>query len=223
MLTPTNYTVDTKLFKDACNALPEQGMKTTINKPTGNFFYEPWVLKDEYKGTVWETIYNSLPVDKGETRIIILDPGQCYQSHSDIDNRYHLSILGNNSFLIDLTNEVMHRLEQDGIWYYMDASPVHTAANFGNCARIQLVTRKLLNNAKLQSPIKVKIVPKYSSYNNRFLFDAVVSPWLNANNQNFKIANFNVDGQTVSIEIENSTITSLKEILPNEFRLELSI
>ena len=144
MLTPTNYTVESILFQEACRSLPNEVMKTTINKPTGNFFYDPWILKDEYKGTVWETLYNSLPVVKGEARIIILDPRQCYQVHADIDDRYHLNILGDNSYLIDLVRDIMHPLAQDGIWYDMDASFLHTATNFGRRARVQLVVRKLL-------------------------------------------------------------------------------
>lgn len=223
MLTPTDYRVDIALFSDACNALPDEGMKTTINQPTGNFFYDPWILKDEYKGTVWDKIYQTLPASKGEARIIILDPGNCYQSHADIDDRYHLSILGENSYLINLNNETMHKLEQNGIWYHMDASPVHSAVNFGKCARIQLVVRQLLNNAQLQCPVKVKILPKDEKYNNRFLFDNTISPWLNVNNKNFNIANFNVNGQQVSMDIEHSELNSLKEILPNEFKLELPI
>ena len=119
MLTPTNYTVNPNLFQEACSQLPEEGMKTTINQSTGDFFYDPWILKDEYKGTVWETLYNSLPGAKGEARIIILDPGQAYTIHADIDDRYHLNILGDESFLIDLMREQMHRLNQDGVWYDM--------------------------------------------------------------------------------------------------------
>jgi len=145
MLTPTNYIVNTKLFQEACQTAPENwGGRTTINKPTGNFFYDPWELKDEYKGTVWQTLYDSLPVTKGEARIIVLGPGQAYQSHADIDDRYHLNILGDESFLIDLMREQMHKLNQDGIWYDMDAGFLHTAANFGRRARVQLVIRKLL-------------------------------------------------------------------------------
>ncbi len=144
MLTPTNYTVDTHLFQKALNHLPSGEMKTTINQPTGNFFYDSWILKDEYKGTVWETLYDSLPVIKGEARIIILDPGHCYQTHADIDDRYHLNILGDNSYLINLVQETMYPLSQDGIWYDMDASFLHTATNFGRKARVQLVVRKLL-------------------------------------------------------------------------------
>ena len=54
MLTSTNYTVNPKLFQEACHHLPTGEMKTTINQPTGDFFYDPWIIKDEYKGTVWE-------------------------------------------------------------------------------------------------------------------------------------------------------------------------
>ena len=89
MLSKTNHTVDISLFQEACDQLPSRDMKTTINCPTGNFFYDAWKLKEEFKGTVWETLYNSLPVAKGEARIIILDPAHCYQTHADIDDRYH--------------------------------------------------------------------------------------------------------------------------------------
>ena len=157
MLTPTNYTIDTKLFQEACLQLPQSGMKTTINQPTGNFFYDPWILKEEYKGTVWETLYNSLPESKGEARIIILDPAQCYQSHADIDDRYHLNILGEECFLIDLVHKKMHKLEQNGIWYSMDTSCIHSAANFGRSARVQLVIRHLLKTNKLIIPIPITI------------------------------------------------------------------
>lgn len=157
MLTKTHYTVDPKLFQEACNSLPTRDMKTTINQPTGSFFYDPWVIKDEYKGTVWETLYNSLPVSKGEARIIILDPAQCYQVHADIDDRYHLNILGESCYLIDLVRDQLHPLEQDGIWYDMDASFLHTATNFGRRARIQLVVRHLLKNNKLMDPIGVAL------------------------------------------------------------------
>ena len=121
MITETSYTVDPSLFQEACYSLPKHGMKTAINEPTGNFFYDPWILKTEYKGTVWETLYNSLPVTKGEARIIILDPNQCYQIHADIDDRYHLNILGEKCYLIDLDDNIMHFLKTDGIWYNMDA------------------------------------------------------------------------------------------------------
>ena len=220
MLTPTKHTVDTKLFQEACNQLPKHGMKTTINRPSGDFFYNPWMLKDEYKGTVWETLYNSLPVDKGEARIIILDPGQCYQIHADIDNRYHLNIWGDSSYLINLVQEIMYPLSQDGIWYDMDASFLHTATNFGRKARVQLVVRKLLKNNKLSNPVAVSLVTSMENTNHaRFLFDNTLSPWFNEANKLGFINNFSQDNVAITFNIEQDKLESLKRILPEEFKL----
>ena len=220
MLTPTNYTVNSNLFQEACSQLPEEGMRTTINQPTGNFFYDPWILKDEYTGTVWETIYNSLPVVKGEARIIILGPGQAYQTHADIDDRYHLNIQGDNSYLINLVQEIMHPLSQDGIWYYMDASFLHTATNFGRNARVQLVIRKLLKKNKLVNPIKVSLTTTMLNADHaRHIFDNTVSPWLNEANKAGYIANFSYSSIFVKFDIEQDKLDSLKHILPVEFKL----
>ena len=220
MLTPTIYTVDTHLFQKALNHLPSGEMKTTINQPTGNFFYDSWILKDEYKGTVWETLYDSLPVIKGEARIIILDPGHCYQTHADIDDRYHLNILGDNSYLINLVQETMHPLSQDGIWYDMDASFLHTATNFGRKARVQLVVRKLLKKNKLTRPIEVSLVTTMENPNYaRFLFDNTLSPWFNEANKLGFINNFIQGDLSIKFNIEQNKLESLKTILPEEFKL----
>jgi hypothetical protein len=220
MISQTNYKTDTSLFQEACCALPKSEMKTTINQPTGDFFYDPWVLKDEYKGTVWETLYNSLPVSKGEARIIILDPGQCYQEHADIDDRYHLNILGDSCYLIDLVREIMHPLSQDGIWYDMDASFIHTATNFGRRARVQLVVRKLLKKNKLREPVDVVISTEMSNTNYaRFIFDNTMSPWLNAANKNGFINNFSYTPVTVKFNIEKEQFSNLTAYLPIEFKL----
>lgn len=220
MLTQTNYTINTGLLQEACASLPDRDMKTTINKPTGNFFYDPWVLKDEYKGTVWEILYKSLPVDKGEARIIILDPGHCYQSHADIDDRYHLNILGEESYLIDLVREQMHKLGQNGVWYYMDAGFIHTASNFGRSFRIQLVIRKLLRKNHLTTPVSVIIKTTLDNANYaRFLFDNRISPWLNEANKIGYITNFSYTPEQVTFDIEQHKLESLKYILPEEFKI----
>jgi hypothetical protein len=220
MLTPTNYTVDTYLFQEACRSLPKEGMRTTINKPTGSFFYDPWIIKDEYKGTVWETLYNSLPVTKGEARIIILDPNQCYQIHADIDDRYHLNILGDNSYLIDLIRDNMYPLSQDGIWYDMDAGFLHTAANFGRRARIQLVVRHLLKKNRLHNPVGLAIVTTMSNADHaRSIFDSTVSPWLNEANKLGFISNFEFTAISTKFSIEQDKLDSLKSILPEGFKL----
>jgi hypothetical protein len=220
MLTPTNYTVDTSLFQEACHHLPKGAMKTTINNPTGDFFYDPWILKDEYKGTVWETLYNSLPVVKGEARIIILDPGQCYQIHADIDDRYHLNVLGDNSYLVDLVRDIMHPLAQDGIWYDMDASFLHTATNFGRRARVQLVVRKLLKKNKLSNPVGISLATSLENTNHaRFLFDNTMSPWFNGANKIGFINNFKQGNVSITFDIEQDKLASLKNILPEEFKI----
>jgi len=220
MLTPTNYTVNTSLFQEACNSLPKEGMKTTINQPTGDFFYDAWVIKDEYKGTVWETLYNSLPVVKGEARIIILDPGQCYQEHADIDDRYHLNILGDSSYLINLVQEIMYPLTQDGIWYDMDASFIHTATNFGRRARVQLVVRKLLKKNRLKNPVEVALATSMDNPNHaRFLFDNTMSPWFNDANKAGFINSFAQGNVAIKFNIEKNKLESFKRMLPEEFKI----
>lgn len=195
-------------------------MKTTINQPTGDFFYDPWVIKDEYKGTVWETIYNSLPASKGEARIIILDPAHCYQIHADIDDRYHLNILGEECYLIDLVREQLYQLTQDGVWYDMDAGMLHTAANFGRRARVQLVVRKLLKRNQLVNPVAITLTPTITDPNDaRFVFDNTVSPWLNESNKLGFINNFSHSAVGVKFNIEQDKIASLRNILPVEFTL----
>jgi hypothetical protein len=220
MLTPTNYTTNPNLFQEACHHLPTGGMKTTINQPTGNFFYDPWVLKDEYKGTVWEKLYDSLPVTKGEARIIILDPNQCYQIHADIDDRYHLNILGDNSYLIDLVRETMYPLSQDGVWYDMDASFLHTATNFGRRARVQLVVRKLLKNNKLNNPVEISLATSMENTGHaRFLFDNTMSPWFNEANKAGFINNFTQGLVGITFNIEQDKLELFKRMLPEEFKI----
>ena len=220
MLTLTNYTVNTSVFQEACIQLPNEGMKTTINQPTGNFFYDPWILKDEYKGTVWETLYNSLPVAKGEARIIILDPAHCYQTHADIDDRYHLNIQGEACYLMDLVREQMFRLDQDGIWYDMDAGLLHTATNFGRRARVQLVVRKLLKNNKLKNPIEVSLSTTIENTDDaRFVFDNTLSPWLNEANKLGLINSFDHSPISIKFNIEQDKIDSFKRMLPPEFKI----
>ena len=220
MLSKTNYTVDVSLFREACFQSANEEMRTTINQPTGSFFYDPWVLKDEYKGTAWETLYNSLPVSKGEARIIVLKSNQCYQIHADIDDRYHLNIQGEACYLIDLVRDQMFPLEQDGIWYNMDAGFLHTAANFGRRARIQLVVRHLLKKNKLVEPVEVTLSTTISNTNDsRFIFDNTLSPWFNEANKLGFINNFSYSTLGVKFDIEKNKLDSLEHVLPTEFKL----
>lgn len=196
--------------------------KSTINKPTGNFFYDPWIISDEYVDTVWNDILNTLPGNIGEARVILLKPGQCYQSHSDIDDRYHLNITGDFNYLIDLDSETMHRNNNDCKWYLLDTSTRHTAMNVGETVRMQLVVRKLLQNNILKEPIKVKLSSiTLSPDDARYKFDDVISGWLNRANKTGIINDFNPSLTHVTFNIENSCLIELEKIIPTDFKLEL--
>lgn len=222
MLAKTNFNIDVSLLDEAIAQLPDGDFRVPINKPTGNFFYDPWELKPEFIGTIWEKIYNTLPVPKGEARIIKLNGGDSYISHADIDDRYHLNIAGLKSFLVDLDNNIMHETIKDGIWYTMNAGRRHTAVNFGNRIRYQLVVRHLLNNSEILDPVNVTIISKegIDKDDARFIFDDVISPWLNFANKLGNINNFSYSNNIINFNISKKELHNLKEILPKEFILK---
>lgn len=179
MIKDTGYSISNSLINQALQDFDENG-KYDISMPTGDFFYDPWVLKDEYQNTPWEEIWNSLPLDKGQTRVISLESGTCYFQHSDIDDRYHLNLSGEEAFLIDLKTQEMHECKNNGKWYEMDAGKIHSAVNFGYKSRYQLVSRKLLSHHQLTEATSVLMtIKKPIPYNARYLFDNFWSPLLN--------------------------------------------
>lgn len=219
MLYSTSHLVPEELFEQALANLPHGGFKQTINQPTGDFFYDPWEIKPEFKGTVWEQLLDTLPFDKGEARLITLESGQCYYSHADIDDRWHLSLTGNQSFLLDLTNQQMFKLEQDRTWYDMLAGRIHSAANFGQIPRVQLVVRQLLWDNEMANPVHVRIEQATDKYDYRYLFDNHISPWLNAANRDGHINKFKFTGAEVSFDVEQSHLTELESLVPEYFRI----
>ena len=220
MLSPTNFTVSTNLFQELYDITADQVMKTVINEPTGNFFYDPCVIKAEYAGTVWEELLKPLS-NIGEARKIVLEPVQCYHAHADIDDRYHLTIQAEECYLIDLDFGKTHKLNADGIWYEMDAGRLHTAANFGRYPRIQLVVRKLMSRPVLNNPINIRLTSSISSINDRrFKFDNTISPLLNSFNKLGVIDNFSF-GNVVLMTLENDVIPKLQQKLPIGFDLEI--
>lgn len=221
MLTKSTFTVDVNKLETAGRHLPQIDSKMTLNCPTGDFFYEPWTIKKEFRGTVWEEILNTLNVPFGEARLISLKYGNNYQRHADIDDRYHLSIQGNQSYLIDLDNREMHQTVVDGCWYEMDAGRLHSAANFGETVRVQLVIRKLLIRNNLNNFKNIKIIcinEELARYN----FDNSISPWLNKNNKKGLITDFVYKETVVEFKAVEHIIDSLREILPKQFKLEIN-
>lgn len=219
MLTRTNYTIPLIKIQEALSQLPNIEFRVSINEPTGDFFYDEWKLKDEFLGTVWEEIYNSLPLPKGEARIIKLEGGECYTSHADIDDRYHLNLSGTHSYLIDLDNTNMIKVQSDGYWYNMNAAPRHTAANFGNPTRYQLVVRHLLIKNHLANPVNVNMIKKEEMGSARFAFDDTISPWLNIANKQGKISNFKFINDIVSFDIDKQYLSELEPIVPTQIKL----
>jgi hypothetical protein len=222
MLTKLQYTVSKELLQEAATFASTADFKTTINEPSGRFFYDPWIIRSEYKDTVWEKILNTLPDNFGEARIINLDPAACYQTHADIDDRYHLNISGEECYLIDFDNSNLHKLSTDGNWYSMDAGRLHSAGNFGRQYRVQLVVRQLLKEVTLADPVLVRLTSTgLSKDDTRFLFDQTVSSWLNRANKEQLISDFKFNHGSVEFNIERNHIDKLQNILIKEFNLEI--
>lgn len=219
MLTATTFSVDLANIKDALTQLPAEGNRTTLNKPTGNFFYDPWTIADEYKNTVWDTILNALPFAIGEARVIKLDPGTTYYCHADIDDRYHLNLQGNQSYLIDIDSQTMHKLQADGCWYSMDAGRLHSAVNFGEVYRYQLVVRKLLVHGNIKTPMKVKIERLTTGNDFRYQFDQHISPVLNKINKMQGMDNFSPSEHSAGLTIEEELLPILSAALTDNFRI----
>lgn len=225
MITLTQYSVTDADLIQAQNSLPEldssdKKASVAINRPTGNFFYDPWEIKDEFKNTIWETILKTIPGPFGEARIIRLSNGMCYMSHCDIDDRYHLNLEGQYSFLIDIDSQKMFQTVADGKWYTINAGLRHVAANFGSVNRTQLVVRQLLNDAKLKEPVLVKITPICE--NPRFEFDDVVSPWLHKMNKMNFLSNFKVLDDGVSFNLEQTQLPDLNLFTADKFKIVIS-
>jgi hypothetical protein len=217
MIVKTLHTVNLDIIKRVITTPFDNG-KHSLTEPTGDFFYDPWKIKEEYKNTLWEQILNSLKEPWGEARIIILESPSCYTCHADIDDRYHLNIAGDEGYLIDLETQQMYKLKQDGVWYEMDAGKLHTAISVGEHTRVQLVVRKLLTRSILNTPVKVHICT--DGENPRYSFDNKISSWLNRANKRNIITNFKHSGASVRFDIEHDEIALLKEIIPKEFKYE---
>lgn len=185
--------------------------KNSINVPTGRFFYDSWETISEFKNTSIDTLLQKIP-NIGEARINVLQPGESYMAHADIDDRYHLTLDGEYSFLIDLKDNIMHDLPKDNILYRMDTSRVHTASNYGFKNRLQLVIRILLNETKLKDPVKILINATETPYNLRYLFDNSFSIMLNVLNKKEQISNFTkISEKSIEFEIERSGLDKIEK------------
>jgi hypothetical protein len=210
MLEKLDIKVDSQKLFDLVKHLPES--KNQLNTPTGDFFYDAWTVLPEYKDTAIEELLKQLP-DHGEARVIVLKPGESYSAHADIDDRYHVTLDAEHSFLHDIENEKMYATKADNTMYLMNAGVLHTASNYGYKNRYQLVIRKLLNKSDLYHPVNVFMTVQKPVYNMRYLFDSSFSTMLNRFVKEGKIDNFTrINETTVKYLCEKGSINEILQM-----------
>lgn len=186
-----------------------------LNRPTGHWLYDPYEIKEEYCDTEFGQLLSTLPFEIGEARLMKLPPGTCYCAHADIDDRYHLNLVSSEqSYLIDLSNNEMVKLETDGFFYKMDAGVVHTAVNWGSVDRVQLVIRIPLERCEGSDFVRRTVLIKNPPYNFRYVFDSEISPFLNRAVKNKKLGMFNPVNETkIEFYMDRSTFGEMISIL----------
>lgn len=220
MINITTWQCPPTLIEKALQEWPIELSRVTLNTKTGDTFYDEWELKDEYKESAWAELLSTLPCKIGEARVISLLPGQSYRAHADVDNRWHLNLTGNHSYLIDLTAQKLYQQQRDSHWQYMLADRIHTGSNFGNITRMQLVVRQPLQHSNFKKLIPVEISPAYSQIDYRYQFDSQISPWLNQKNQEGTMDDFRYSGELVSFSIANCVKRELDAIDRTRFTIK---
>lgn len=219
MLTKEQWIADLSTINQSVELYPAEKELIILNQPTGNFFYDPWVIKEEYQNTIWAELLSTLPYAAGEARVIRLLPGESYMAHADIDDRWHLNLTGDYCYLVDLDENIMYQLVKDGHWYSMDAGKIHVASNFGSVYRYQLVVRMPLLATTENKLTSVSIEPSSEQKDYRYKFDNIISPYLNKINKEFKMKDFKFQGQVVSFKIATAELKNLKSIITNDFKV----
>lgn len=220
MITKQLWQCPTGLIEQALKEHPVTSEAIVLNEPTGDFFYDKWKIKDLYKDTIWEQVLDSLPMSIGQARIIKLGSGESYMAHADIDNRWHLNLTGEQAYLIDLDNRVMHECTRDNRWAYMDASRIHAATNYGSIPRLQLVVREPLRNSRQPIDlVSISIEPAYEQHDFRYKFDKIFSPFLNHANQKYKLADFAHTTFSLTFKLERELLEEFKQLITPEFKV----
>jgi hypothetical protein len=218
MLTELNFQYDVGKLLPLLNIVSwDSKNRCDLNQPTGHWLYDPYIIADKWKGTLFEDLLNSIPVPIGEARLMKLTPGTCYASHADIDDRLHLNLVSNDqSYLIDLENHEMHQLHTDNKFYRMDAGRLHIAANFGSTDRIQLVIRIPLDRFNDDTFVERKITFTNPTFNLRYVLDNHISTFLNRAVKQKKVGFFNpLSDLEIQFLIDPTTLTQLTDKLKN--------
>jgi hypothetical protein len=219
MIKKTNFQFSDTVIREVGFLLTTDDV-VVLNNPTGDFFYDPWTIKDEYKDTVFDKLLSVLP-NIGQARLIKLISGDTYHAHADIDDRYHMSITGNYCYLIDLDNNTMYSVPVDGCWYLMDAGRLHVASNFGELYRYQLVVRQLLSHSSSNDLVQVTVESKIIHDKLRYYFDTTLSGWLNRANKRGLLDNFKATTTPMSCTmlLDRSLVEELKNTVHHDFEV----
>jgi hypothetical protein len=189
--------------------------RANLNHPTGHWLYDPYEINEEWRGTPFEELLLELEqYSIGEARLIKLDPGTCYCSHADIDDRVHLNLLSNSQcYLIDLSSSKMHKLEADGKLYHMDGGRIHTAANFGSSERVQLVARIRLTDYEIADFKRVELVFTDRPYDLRYNIDNSVSVLMSRliKEKNMKFIEYAAD--RIIVEVNDTALDRIAQEL----------
>jgi hypothetical protein len=126
------------------NALGDFGKRLELNTPTGEFFNDPWQIKEEFLNTPLGNVLSSLG-NIGQARLLCLHSAESYTAHCDPDDRIHLAVITNPyAFLVDISDNHLYHVPADGNLWHMDTGKVHVAANWGPRTRVHLNVRVLL-------------------------------------------------------------------------------
>lgn len=144
MLTQLPHKFSINPIIEQVTSLGHFGKRLDLNSPTGNFFNDPWKIKEEFISTPLGEVLERLG-NIGQARLLCLESAESYTAHYDPDDRIHLAIVTNPySFLVDITDNKLYHLPADGQLWYMDTGKMHVAANWGPRTRIHLNIRVLL-------------------------------------------------------------------------------
>ena len=220
MFTATEHTANSQALLDIFRTVQleqdqyDDMLKLDINQSTGEFFYNAWQLKPEYEHTEVARVLNQLgPV--GQAKIVSIPPGQCYLAHSDVEDRYHVTLQSDQCLVMDLSNHEQYPCVVDNRVYHMDTARLHTVVNAGYLPRIQLVVRQLLTRPKLINPVRVHIEATEAPYNLRQLWDQSILVWCNLANKKGVMNNFDPRDQEAELhfDLESTHLDSLRETL----------
>jgi hypothetical protein len=106
----------------------------------------------------------------------------------------------------------------------MDAGKIHSAVNFGNNDRYQLVVRQLLKRNNIVDPLNIRFqILEDIDSDYRYVFDHYISPWLNISCKNSNLSNFRLNSdRDIFFSIKKSEKSHLENLI-KESKLKVKI